>query len=512
MKIRDQVYIISFTSSIIPLVILGFLTFSIFGNEFRNSEKEKVELIFFNGKTFLTELFDDLDSRLNILEDVYREHDVDEVQEYLDIFSERSREVEYFAFGSDQGGMYVGDSVTDIFPQTYDPRIRPWYIGALSTDGYFLSEVFSHAVTGKPAVTISRKVIVKGKTAGVMVALLRIDRLKDFLEKMKVHKVTDFFLVDSHGHTVIATGDSPSNAEYIEENFQELITEGTLHFEDSEHHRIYYPYDLSFSKLTLVGGSLEDELMAPVVRIQKIIFILILITILISTLLTLIFGRRFGNSLKRLSFIIDNIARGDYSKNILKLDDYIDVKSELYLVKEAIKRMQDEIKEREAKLKMISEMDPLTRVFNKGAITDLVNLEIRRATTFGTDFSIIMFDLDHFKNLNDSYGHLFGDTVLSGISDCVSKSLKSSDLFGRYGGEEFIILLPDTRLLGGVALAERLRKKVSALEWKEDTQVTASFGVIEYTESSSFENTINLVDGLLYRAKKNGRNKVEHNK
>lgn len=510
MKIRDQVYLISFVSSIIPLVLLALLTFFTLEYELRRSEEEKLDLVFTRGEMYLDDIFTNLDSRLEMLSDIYLDHDAEEVQEYMDIFSQRSDGVEYFAFGSSDGGMYVGDGSPDTFPEEYDPRRRPWYEGAVKTDGYFLSEVFVHAVTGAPALTISKRVESGGRVEGVMAALINIGDIERALIKNKRGKLTDFFVINGRGDLVINTGDSRENFEKYKDEFIGLAEEEDLIIEYRGQNRLYHSHAVPGVNLTIIGGILESELMAPVARLQKIMLFIVLLTISISAILTLVFGRRFANSLSRLSHIIDNIARGNYSKNIVKLTDFIDVNSELYLVKEGIKRMQEEIRNREARLKMISETDPLTKIFNRGAVMDLIEMELQRSNTFGTEFSLIMFDLDHFKNLNDTYGHQFGDEVLQEVTKTASETLKKADVIGRYGGEEFLILLPDTELEGGRATAERVRSKIMNLEWINEVQVTASFGVTHCCGGGEeLSDLLTSVDSLLYRAKKKGRNRVE---
>jgi diguanylate cyclase (GGDEF)-like protein len=126
--------------------------------------------------------------------------------------------------------------------------------------------------------------------------------------------------------------------------------------------------------------------------------------------------------------------------------------------------------------------------------------------------SIIMFDLDKFKSLNDTYGHIFGDTVLKKVSKVISESIRPTDVLGRYGGEEFILVLPNTKLSDAIRLANRLRKLVERLEWEYGNAVTVSLGVIQLFEGENIDIGLERADNLLYKAKKNGRNRVEAQK
>ncbi len=274
--------------------------------------------------------------------------------------------------------------------------------------------------------------------------------------------------------------------------------------------QIYYSFLIPNANLTLIEGISKSELMDPIISLQKNVLLLILATILVSFLLTLIFGRKFSESIVRLLQVIDNIARGNYDKNTIKLISFIDINNELYLVKEALKKMQNEIKKREAKLKMLSETDPLTKIYNRRAILSMIKMELHRSNSFGTDFSLIMFDLYNFKNIHDSFGHQFGDEVLQKVTQIAIETLKKNDFIGRYGGEEFLILLPDTDAAGGEATAERIRNHIMSIKWENDICVTASFGVVYYSGSGkNLKALITSVDSLLYKAKENGRNCVE---
>ena len=511
MKIRDQVYLISFISSIVPLIILAILTFFTLEYELRETEEEKLEIIFSKGDMYLNNMFEHFESQLEILSEViYTAHDPNTIREYVDIFSEKNEGVEYFAFGSTDGNFYTEKGSPRILNGDYDPRSRPWYRGALKTNNYYLSEVFTHAATGAPAVTISKKVIKGGKLQGVVVALINIKNLERAFEKKKDGKITEFLVVNGQGDVVIKTGNSDIIFERFREKLMSLQEEELTNITIDGEERIYHSHRVNGINLTIIGGILKEKLMAPVIKLQKNILVIVIFTVLLSTFLTLVFGRRFADSLTRLSHIIDNIARGNYNKNIVKLTDFIDVNSELHLVKEGIKKMQEEIRAREAKLKMISETDPLTEIYNRGAVMSLIEMELHRSNSFGTEFSLIMFDLDHFKSLNDTYGHQFGDKVLQVISKTSLEALKKEDIFGRYGGEEFLILLPDTDLEGGKVIAERVRSNMMNLKWDREVQVTASFGVTHCSGcGEDLEGIISIVDNLLYEAKKNGRNCVE---
>jgi diguanylate cyclase (GGDEF)-like protein len=170
-----------------------------------------------------------------------------------------------------------------------------------------------------------------------------------------------------------------------------------------------------------------------------------------------------------------------------------------------------------AHIKILSEQlstmaytDSLTHIYNRLHFTHFLNIEIDKVKRYGGTFSIIFFDLDHFKAVNDNYGHLTGDEVLEQVTCIVSSANRSADIFARYGGEEFIILAPETDLSGALVHAERLRNDIANFEFKNVGHVTSSFGVTEVNvETDTLETLLDRADKALYLAKEHGRNRVE---
>ena len=164
------------------------------------------------------------------------------------------------------------------------------------------------------------------------------------------------------------------------------------------------------------------------------------------------------------------------------------------------------------KLEEASRLDGLTQLFNRAHWQSRLVEEFSRARRYKHPMSLLLFDLDHFKSINDTYGHLAGDAVLIKVADLVRDSLRESDVAGRYGGEEFGIILPDTSGPGAMVVAERLRQSVeSTLVSFEKLQIamSISIGVAEFSATfSNAEDMIAKADEALYKAKQAGRNRV----
>jgi two-component system cell cycle response regulator len=179
-----------------------------------------------------------------------------------------------------------------------------------------------------------------------------------------------------------------------------------------------------------------------------------------------------------------------------------------------IKFLQDELKRSNELLKQLSNTDPLTKLHNRRHLTEVLGKEIQRAERQKAFLTFIILDIDHFKRVNDTYGHQNGDVVLVALAEAIQSGLRAYDLAARYGGEEFVLVLPGTSLAGGVTVAERLRGAVQGLTFApplESLAVTASLGVATFPSSlvDSIDSLIRQADEALYRAKQNGRNRVE---
>ncbi len=161
------------------------------------------------------------------------------------------------------------------------------------------------------------------------------------------------------------------------------------------------------------------------------------------------------------------------------------------------------------RLKQLSSIDILTRIYNRMAFDDFLDSELQRALRYNTGMSLIMFDIDHFKSVNDTYGHLVGDEVLKALVKVVQLRIRKIDILARWGGEEFMILVPETSLEAAQELAERLRKDIAVQIFPTAEKISVSMGVTTYRDGDSADSIITRVDNALYAAKENGRNRVE---
>jgi len=189
--------------------------------------------------------------------------------------------------------------------------------------------------------------------------------------------------------------------------------------------------------------------------------------------------------------------RDDQGEIVGAVEVFHDVSAEL-----EVERLNEE-------LKQLVRVDALTGIPNRLALDEAMEREYQRFLRYGTPFTLIYADIDYFKSINDRFGHLIGDHALRWFAGRLQLALRRTDLVGRYGGEEFLILLSATRLEEGAALAEQLRGYLLGERFPESGQaITASFGVAEICADGTPESLLDRADRAMYRAKQEGRNRV----
>lgn len=162
------------------------------------------------------------------------------------------------------------------------------------------------------------------------------------------------------------------------------------------------------------------------------------------------------------------------------------------------------------RLEQLAHFDPLTQIWNRYRIEQAIDNELVAARRYGAEFTLLMFDVDHFKAINDTYGHSRGDEVLVALAQLVEGSLRGCDYFGRWGGEEFVILATHSDIQAAVGLAERLRCLLTTLHVPGlEHSITVSIGVAAWQPEDSCKTLIARADAAMYRAKRDGRNRVE---
>lgn len=257
---------------------------------------------------------------------------------------------------------------------------------------------------------------------------------------------------------------------------------------------------------------------------HQVIFIL---SVLALGLFMLIYGafkliKIFRTSLVEVKVAFSKNRSGNFQKIQLSnqskefnsiANAFNDMNKELSETTVSLESMKKIVAERTHVLEQLSNTDPLTKVLNRRALFERGSAEFSRVKRNKGQLSVILLDCDLFKNINDQFGHLFGDEVLKHLCNICTAEIRNIDFFSRYGGEEFIIVLPDSELNGAVKTAERIQRSLVdnciVFEGK-DVCLTISMGICTVNDKHvNFEQLIKDADKAMYKAKKNGRNRIE---
>ena len=270
--------------------------------------------------------------------------------------------------------------------------------------------------------------------------------------------------------------------------------------------------------------------MSTVSEVHKMLLFLGGFSTLLCMLLAYQFASTLSRPLERLAQTAKSIQQGDRKVTFQSDSKLIEVASlsrslqemmaSLLTREQSLMQMnvmlETKVKNRTAELEAsnrsleaIARKDPLTHIYNRLALDEALHKEYRQAQESTSPFAVIMTDADHFKRVNDSFGHTVGDIVLQKMASLMSELVGAKGMVARFGGEEFTVLLPNTNTEAAKNIAETLRAALEKEEMSDGLYITASFGVAMYCEAdSNYEQVLNRADAALYKAKEQGRNKV----
>ena len=206
-------------------------------------------------------------------------------------------------------------------------------------------------------------------------------------------------------------------------------------------------------------------------------------------------------------------SKNKITKDYIKItNQFADITRELKKTRQDLVVKEEKYKTTLKELKRLAICDGLTGIYNRRRIMEVLTLEVERASRYQTSLAILMLDLDHFKYINDRFGHQIGDLVLKTVAETMEKALRKVDVIGRYGGEEFMVVLPQTGIDAAKILAERLRNEVENMDFNLDSIdqlcITASLGIAVFDhEKDDVDSFVNRADQALYWAKDTGRNR-----
>lgn len=251
----------------------------------------------------------------------------------------------------------------------------------------------------------------------------------------------------------------------------------------------YYDRDIQ-SELDSVKKTLNIEYKYRLENIKKISLLSFVVAVLVSLYLSL--------TVKRLLRRYQGEVASK-NKQLVELNASLEAR---------VAKRTKELQKANRKLELLAMTDNLTGIMNRYAFMNLLEDEAKRSDRYQSHFSLIMFDIDFFKNVNDEYGHDVGDNVLVSLANLVHSCLRDVDKFCRLGGEEFLVMLPSTKVQDAAQIAERVRKAVEDHPFKTVEHLTISLGVVEHRQHERPSATLKRVDVALYQSKEEGRNRV----
>ena len=350
-----------------------------------------------------------------------------------------------------------------------------------------------------------------GTVLGYLAAEIKLDALAkimtSFIGKTDFHAgSTELLLVGHGGRVLLSTG------EHMDEALRTQMHEAALRpHELSEYVNtqgvpvvgILAP--ISEISLSLVMEKHQDQVFSEVIELRNKTLLGVVVLVALIGLFAYLISRGIISPLERLTDAAGKVAEGDLDVNIP-----VERHDELGTTTQVFNDMVGQLRQSRERLEQLSTTDSLTQLANRKHIMERLTAHLERFRRNGTSFSVMLVDADHFKRINDSNGHVVGDKVLRRLGETFQRLLRTVDVAGRYGGEEFLIVLDETRGAEALQTAERIRLAIESSEVNIagfTIRFTVSIGVAEIAPGEDEDQLIARADAALYRAKREGRNR-----
>ena len=404
---------------------------------------------------------------------------------------------------------------------SYYSTTRPWYKEAIETGKVIKTKPYIFSNIKAKGVTYAKKI---NNTQNVFALDFLLNNINGILKEYEAGILENSFIFDKNG-TVIASSNSTKQSEilgeikrFISANPNKNTVMKNILIDNKKYIISIVPLGKEFlcttseiSKLTIDYKSKMNNMMIIVVLILLTIVPLIFYfsSIIVKPILSLM-----KESIKVKNRNFDKVKLVDtnvleihlLSTSLLNMSTSID---------EYQTNLETKVKERtlelykiNEELKLLSVTDKLTGLYNRMKLDVVIEEEVNRANRYDQKFGLIIIDIDFFKSVNDTYGHQVGDTVLVEFASILKESVRKTDIVGRWGGEEFIVISIESSLESTLKLANKIRENIEQFQFSIVKHKTASFGVSSYKRNEKIEETINRADKALYLAKESGRNQV----
>lgn len=387
----------------------------------------------------------------------------------------------------------------------------------INESGFFKSDLFFNEKTQKPSLIIGVPVYTEAlkEHTGLLGVLIDLDELQFLMQELLLNIKSDTLMYGSlfslkDKQRILTTRTSENDNTRNSEILNELLEtpgeiEDFINLDGTRYVGVAEPLD-ELSWCLLIADDYNLVYRTLIDARYKVLFVVLSFTLAIG-LVAYHFSTRILKPLSALTHGATKVASGDLG---IKLPIYLN--DELGLTTRVFNKMVAELHQSHNQLEEMATTDTLTGLANRKKIMSLLVEHFKHFQRYQTVFSIMMLDIDYFKNVNDTYGHLAGDAVLAKTAQTINSTLREIDFLGRYGGEEFLVILPETDGNKAEKSAERIRRAVKESMTPYDDKalkVTVSIGVAEIKSEDNNENELlNRADDALYSAKGKGRDQV----
>lgn len=345
----------------------------------------------------------------------------------------------------------------------------------------------------------------------VIVGAVRLSSIQSIVEDFRFSQTGETFIINKE-HQLLTKRKWEQNSTNLKiVNTKKIINGFYMNYIDNE--VLGAITKAHFNRWTIVAQISKDEIYKVFKEFILYIFVFILVLLMILIPLILSFSNKIEKPLKFLLYGSKQIENGDYGHQI-DSKSIVHSTVEIRELTHSFNNMSDKLSNVIKELKITSTIDVLSQLNNRRELLRLSQLRFSQSKDEQNSFTILMIDIDFFKKVNDNYGHQAGDVVISNVANTIKTSITSSDIAGRYGGEEFLVCISNTNELQVEQIAQRIRKNIEKLEITSDENIltcTCSIGVC-FMEKLNYdiviEDIIEYADQALYEAKHNGRNQV----
>lgn len=367
-----------------------------------------------------------------------------------------------------------------------------------------------------------------GRPLGVLTAKINITSIRSILNLQTVGGIDEIYLLNIGGKLMASSSSLTHKQVFISQHIEQGSSADLhQHKEPTEyigyHNRAVVGMAIPITSMdwVMVAEVEKEKAYAEIIMLRRVTVLMVGGLMFCIGILAYLFGHTLVRPLRRLSREAAGVASGNLDVDIpvsgLSEVSYLTqvfnhMVASLRLGREELSAVNSNLQKKNDELQQLSITDGLTGLYNRKHIMDLFDLEMTRSRRHDNGLAVLMLDIDHFKTVNDTYGHQVGDRVMQQVAELLDQAVRDCDHVGRYGGEEFLMVLPDISIQDAAMVAERIRQSVAQLRCggeKERFSVTISIGLSGYPiDGDNTESLLKSADNALYQAKADGRNCV----